>query len=120
MTYLILLILPDRDDLDDLLLAWHSAGLRRITSVQSSEFTPEVKDQPLQEDFPLIPSLESISNLSYSPSKIVFAFADYKETINGIVQTTKAFIRSEGIESNSTLSVLQFPDILTSESGILI
>jgi hypothetical protein len=120
MTYLILLIVPDRDDLDDLLLTWHSAGLRQINSVQSSEFSPEIKDQPLQEDFPLIPSLKSISDLSHSPSKIVIAFSESIEMINSVFQTTKAFLHSAGIESSSSLSVLQLPDILTPESGNLI
>lgn len=114
MTYLIFLIVPDRDDLDDLLLAWHSAGLRHITTAQSSEFSPGNNDQPLQEDFPLIPSLQSILDLSHSPSKILLAFSESRETVNEIIQTTKSFLRSAGIESNSKLSVLPYTDILTS------
>jgi hypothetical protein len=115
MTYLLLLVVPDRDDLDDLLLDWHSAGLRHITSVQASEYSPENKDQLLQEDFPLIPSFQSISNLSHTPSRIFLAVAESKEAINSIVPTTKAFLQSAEIESSSNLSVIQLSDLLTSK-----
>ncbi len=113
MMFLLMLIIPDRDDLEDLLISLHSAGAVTITTINSEEYLPNNDDQPLQEDFPIIPSFKSITDLSQSPSKIVIAFAPTKETLKNLVTAVNTYLKESEITQESSLSIFPVGDIST-------
>ena len=109
--FLLLLIIPDRDDLEDLLVSLHTAGAVKINTVNSEEFLPNNDDQPLQEDFPIIPSLQSITDLSQNSAKTILAFAPSKSVIKDLVTVTNSYLEKSEITHESSLSVFPVGDI---------
>ncbi len=111
MMFLLLLIIPDLDNLEDLLVSLHAAGAVNINTVNSEEFLPNNDDQPLQEDFPIIPSLQSITDLSQKSAKTIFAFAPTKSVLRDLVSVTNSYLEKSEITHESSLSVFPVGDI---------
>jgi len=111
MMYLLMLIIPDRDNLQDLLSSLHSAGAMKITTLNAEEFLPTNDDQPLQENFPIIPSFQTLTDLSQRPAKIVLAFGSSKNAVEELNRIISTYLEESEIKKESSFSVFKVGDI---------
>jgi hypothetical protein len=109
--HLIMLILHEQENLEDLLNTWHTAGALQITSIHSSVFTSNPANQSLNEDFPLLPSLSTITDFSQIPSSIILAFTSTKEITETIISKTISILQSQDLEKTSSISTFQVSEV---------
>jgi nitrogen regulatory protein PII len=70
--FLLLLVLNDPEKLDDLLSGWEKAGASGITVIPSTGIGHLRQHLALQEDFPLMPSIEDVLNSQKSSNRTIF------------------------------------------------
>jgi hypothetical protein len=107
-----MLIINEQENLEDLYSTWHKAGAMQITSIPSSVFTSDPENQSLKEDFPLLPSLSTITDFSQIPSSIILAFASTKEISETIISKSISFLQSQGLDKTSSISTFQVSEVI--------
>lgn len=74
--FLVLFILSDPDKLEDLLNAWESIGITRVTILHSSGLGRMRLNHASRDDLPLVPSLESLLQHEEFFGRTLFAAID--------------------------------------------
>jgi nitrogen regulatory protein P-II 1 len=86
--YFILFVLQDTGKLEGLLDAWEDAGVTGITILPSIGLAQIKEKRALQEDFPLIPTLEDIVESPQNQSRTLFSIVSSDDQVNAVLQAT--------------------------------
>jgi nitrogen regulatory protein PII len=92
--YFVLFVLNDPSKCDEILFAWEDAGVKGITILASTGLGRVKQRLALQEDFPIFPSLEEISEHSESLSRTLFTIVESEEVVEKIRISTENVIGS--------------------------
>jgi hypothetical protein len=86
--HFILFVLQDMAKLEELLYAWETAGVTGITILPSIGLAKIKVKRALQEDFPLIPTLEDIVESPQNQSRTLFSIVSTDDQVNAVLQAT--------------------------------
>lgn len=91
MIHLIFSIIQDQDHVDDLIRQWEINGAFATSLIPASTISQDFRTSLLNEDFPIIPSIERILETPLQPSTFLVAFASSKEIAEKILVITRSF-----------------------------
>jgi nitrogen regulatory protein PII len=91
MSYLVVLVLDDPDEVYEVLRAWEDAGAKGITILESSG-VGRVRQAGFRDDIAIIPSLTDILKGSETHHRTLFSVVETEEKADHLVQATESTI----------------------------
>lgn len=104
--FMIMLILDDPEKCQDVLDAWESAGVVGITILPSTGLGRVRKKIGLNEDLPLIPSLEDFFRQEENLHRTLITIVRERLTVDGIIHATQALLGDLNHPHTGILAVL--------------
>lgn len=104
--YLILFVLPNTDDLEDILQAWREAGVNGVTITVSAGLARLCEKSALRDDLPLIPRLQDILRHDEKRSHTLFTIVDSEELVDKVVTATQAIVGDLDEPNSGILAVI--------------
>lgn len=104
--YMILFVLHDPEKLRDILDSWDRAGVSGITVFPSTGIGRLKKDDLLQEDMPLIPSLEDLLLTYEKSNRTLFSLVEGEEMVDRLVKATEDVIGDLDNPNTGILTVI--------------
>jgi predicted TIM-barrel enzyme len=86
--FFILFVLQDTDKLDQILDAWQKAGVSGVTILPSIGIVKMKEKRALQEDFPIIPTLEDLVESPQNHSRSLFSIVQTQEIVDAVYKAT--------------------------------
>lgn len=103
---LILFVLHDAEKLEEVLDAWEEAGARGVTVLTSVGMRDVQRGRALQEDIPLMPSLEDFLSSDQTTSRTLFTVVKEDALVMRIVDATQTVIGDLNQPATGILAVL--------------
>jgi hypothetical protein len=91
MSYLVVMIIDNPDDCPQVLEAWHAAGVKGATILESTGMGRLI-GAGLRDDMPIIPSLTAFLGLREEPNRTVFSVVDDQATVDTMVAEAQRII----------------------------
>lgn len=88
--FFVLLVLHDNSLLEDVLDAWESAGAPGVTILPSSGMVRLRNNHALDEDMPIMPSLNDFFNAAEEHNSTLFTIVKGEEMVDRIVSATES------------------------------
>jgi nitrogen regulatory protein P-II 1 len=104
--YMVLLILNDPEKCQNVLDAWEQAGAPGVTVLLSSGLGHIMKKMGLQEDLPLIPSLDDFFQQEETPHRTLFSIVRERGLVDRMIDATRAVLGDLNQPNNGILSIL--------------
>ncbi len=104
--FFILLVLHDNSQLEEVLDAWEEAGAPGVTILPSSGMVRLRNNHPLDEDIPLMPSLNDFFNPSEEHNSTLFTIVKGEEMVDKIVSATEKVTGDLDLPNTGILVVL--------------
>lgn len=104
--YFILFVLHNVDLLEEVLDAWEVAGVSGVTVLPSIGYASIKDKRSLQEDFPLIPSLEDIIESAQNRNRTLFSIVKSKEIKDKLLQVTEQIVGDLNLPNSGVLAVM--------------
>ena len=89
--YFVLFVLHDSTLCDDVLLSWENAGVQGVTILPSTGLN-RMQKRALQEDMPIIPSLEDFFSNNEEGNRTLFTIVNGDEMVDKILQATESVV----------------------------
>lgn len=104
--FMIMLILNDPEKCQDVLNAWDAAGAVGITILPSTGFGRVRKKMGLNEDLPLMPSLDDFFQQDENLHRTLIAIVRERPVVDGILQATQSVLGDLNQPNTGILVVL--------------
>jgi hypothetical protein len=104
--FMILLVLNDSDQCQDVLNAWEAAGAPGVTILPSSGLGRVRKHAGLDEDIPLMPSLEDFFQQEENMHRTLITFVSERPVVDKIIQATLSILGDLELPDSGMLAVL--------------
>lgn len=88
--FMILFVLDDTGSLDDVLQAWEEAGVGGITILPSTGMARLKQMYSLQDDLPLIPSLQNFLHHEENLNRTLFTIVENESAVDRVVEATQS------------------------------
>jgi len=106
VTYLILFVLHDTNNLQAVLDAWDEAGVSGVTILPSIGLGRLRQSRALRDDFPLIPKMEDVLYYEEQLNRTIFSMVKDDETVDRVIQATEAIVGNLNKPNTGILAVL--------------
>jgi PII-like signaling protein len=110
--YFILFVLHNVDLLEEVLDAWEAAGISGVTVLPSIGYASIKDKRSLQEDFPLIPSLDDIIEIAENRNRTLFSIVKNKEIKDKLLQATEKIVGDLNLPNSGVLAVMSVSQAL--------
>ena len=90
MIYMVLFVLHDTEQLDPVLQAWEETGVGGVTILASTGLARFRQHSVLQDDIPLIPSLEDLLMHEENTNRTLFTIVNSEEMADRVVAATQS------------------------------
>jgi nitrogen regulatory protein PII len=109
--YFILFVLQDTAKLEELLDAWENAGVTGITILPSIGLAQIKEKRALQEDFPLIPTMEDIVESPQNQSRTLFSVVSSEDQVKAVLEATIGVVGPLDNPDSGILTVLPVTNV---------
>jgi len=106
MNTCVLLVLQDNSVLNDILLAWKEVGATGITVLQSMGMSHLMLKPGLREDFPMMPGIDDLSEVSSESNLTLFTIVPDEIIADRIVEATERITGSLDLPNTGIIAVL--------------
>ena len=106
MSYLVTLVLDDRDQCDSILEAWEQAGAGGITILESSGLG-RLKRSGIRDDLPLMPSLSDLLKSNEIHHRTLFSVVETEALADRLVEATQEQLGDLEEPDNGFLFVIE-------------
>jgi nitrogen regulatory protein P-II 1 len=110
--YLLLLVLNDPSKLDDLLTAWENAGASGITVIPSTGIGRLKQHGTLQEDFPLMPSIDDVLSAEQKTNRTIFTIVKGESLAEKLIKAAEEVIGDLNEPGTGILAMLPLSKVL--------
>lgn len=90
--YMILFVLDNKDDLDPLLDAWESVGVKGVTVMPSTGLGRIRQNSALWDDIPIIPSIENLMRRTEDLNRTIFTIVESDEMVDKVIESAQAVV----------------------------
>lgn len=90
MYYLVILVVHDVERFEDVLHAWHDAGVSGVTILPSVGLKRVGDELALREDMPLMPMLSSLFKQEEELNRTLFSIVEGEDLVDQVVAATIA------------------------------
>jgi len=104
--FFVLLVLHDNCQLEDVLNAWEVAGAPGVTILPSSGLVRLRNNHPLDEDMPLMPSLNDFFSPSEEHNSTLFTVVKGEEMVEKLVAATESVTGDLDLPNTGILVVM--------------
>ncbi|MCE1253140.1 MAG: P-II family nitrogen regulator [Anaerolineae bacterium] len=103
--YLVLFVLCQPEKLKELLEAWEDAGVSGVTILTSTGLGKLRQNALLEEDLPLIPSIEDLFRHEEISSRTLFTAVEDETMVDRLVEITRGIVGDFGQPNSGILIV---------------
>ena len=103
--YFVLFVLHDSTLCDDVLVAWEQAGVKGVTILPSTGLN-RMQKRALQEDMPIMPSLEDFFSSNEEGNRTLFSVVNDDQMVDNILEATESVVGELSQPNTGVLIVL--------------
>ena len=103
--YFVLFVLHDSTLCDDLLLSWEQAGVKGVTILPSTGLN-RMQKRALQEDMPIMPSLEDFFSTNEVGNRTLFTVVQDDDMVENVLHATEEVVGELSQPNTGVLIVL--------------
>ena len=104
--FMILFVLHDPNRLNEVLTAWNEAGVSGVTILGSTGLKRLQETANLQEDIPLIPSIEDLLEQKENLNRTLFTIVQNNDMADKVLNATQSLIGDLNLPNTGILAVI--------------
>jgi hypothetical protein len=106
MIYLIILVVHDVERFEDVMNAWHTAGVSGVTILPSIGMKRINDERALREDLPLMPMLSSLFEHEEELNRTLFTIVEGDELKEKVIAATQATVGDLDLPNTGVMAIL--------------
>jgi hypothetical protein len=106
MIYLIILVVHDVERFEDVMNAWHTAGVSGVTILPSIGMKRINDERALREDLPLMPMLSSLFEREEELNRTLFTLVEGDELKEKVITATAATLGDLDLPNTGVMAIL--------------